>query len=398
MRLSPRFPRRGLFLGAPAYSRRMSWDVRARNLFNAVNAECASDPNSKVLRANGLNSLQPVLVRMDNASLASQAVAPPLGDHEMGAVGRTFQDIGKRLNTAQPLRLQRVADGSRGLNTIYRAMIEAAFQRAWWQSNLMVVIDQSGALSFVARLRDDAYFRRRSHRPLLRRHLDIFTGEAACSEGHAGAELADNSVRILFGAIVNGVKQPAEIVERMFNGDYEVVAYDQGLYNLGLRPTAEDLGGGNNDSFGNPLTFINLLTTPRSQIFSQELFDYAIPNIASPLISIGERVVTQATFKNSPLRTSTMTASGPFAKPSNSTIAAATPAIRMLTEAEIDDLTAFLSRPARRPAKRSVRPSAIVRVERTQNARYSPRTQQRRHRPRRIPRNSRRRSPRGNAT
>ena len=61
-----------------AYSRRMFWDVRARNLFNAVNAEGASDPNSKVLRANGLNSLQSVLVRMDNASLASQAVAPRL--------------------------------------------------------------------------------------------------------------------------------------------------------------------------------------------------------------------------------------------------------------------------------------------------------------------------------
>ena len=371
----------------------MFWDVRARNRSNGFNAKGASDPNSKVLRANGLNSLQSVLVRMDNASLASQAV------------GRTFQDIGKRLSTAQPLRLQRVADddsvlgpladGYRGLNIIYRAMIEAAFQPAWWQSNLMVVIDQSGALSFVPRLRDDAYFRRRSHRQLLRRHLDIFTGEAACSECHAGAELADNSVRILFGAVVNGVKQPAEIVERMFNGDCEVVAYDQGLYNLGLRPTAEDLGGGNNDSFGNPLTFINLLTTPRSQIFSQELFDYAIPNIASPLISIGERVVTQGTFKNSPLRTSTMTASGPFAKPSNSTIAAATSAIRMLTEAEIDDLTAFLSRPARRPAKRS---SAIVRAERTQDARYSPRTRQRRHRPQRSPRCSRRRSPRGNAT
>ena len=109
MRLSPRFPRRGLFLGAPAHSRRMSWDVRARNLFNAVNAEGASDPNSKVLRANGLNSLPPVLVRMDNASPASQSVAPPLGDREMAAVDRTFQDIGKRLNTAQPLRLQRVA-------------------------------------------------------------------------------------------------------------------------------------------------------------------------------------------------------------------------------------------------------------------------------------------------
>ncbi len=395
-----------------AYSRRMFWDVRARNLFNGVNAEGAGDPNSKVLRANGLNSLQPVLVRIDNAALASQAVAPPLSDREMGSIGRTFQDVGKRLSTAQPLRQQRVAeddsvlgplaDGSRGLNTTYRAMIEAAFQPVWWQSNLMVVVDQSGALSFVPRpnrallsneytmleynfalffglsiqlyemtlISDDAPIDRffegnpNALTAKERRGLEIFTGDAACSACHAGAEMTDNSVRILFGAVVNGVKQPAEIVERMFNGDCEVVAYDQGLYNLGVRPTAEDLGGGNNDSFGNPLTFIKLLTTPRSQIPSQELFNYAIPNIANPPIAIGERVVTHGTFKVPSLRNLELTAPY-FHNGGQRTIRQAVefynrggdfrdqnaPNIDFeigklnLTEAEIDDLTAFLSRP-----------------------------------------------------
>ena len=52
----------------------------------------------------------------------------------------------------------------------------------------------------------------------------------------------------------------------MFNGACEVVAYDQGVYNLGIRPTEEDLGQGNNDPFGNPLSFIKLLTLHPSQI------------------------------------------------------------------------------------------------------------------------------------
>ena len=66
----------------------------------------------------------------------------------------------------------------------------------------------------------------------------------------------------MIGAVVDGVQQPAEIVERMFNGNCEVVAYDQGIYNIGVRPIEEDLGIGTTDPFGNPLAFINLLTMP----------------------------------------------------------------------------------------------------------------------------------------
>ena len=85
------------------------------------------------------------------------------------------------------------------------------------------------------------------------------------------------------------MKQPAELVERMFNGQCEVVAYDQGIYNLGVRPTEEDLGHGSNDPFGNPLSFVKLLTLPPNQIPSQELLTFPVPNIANPPITIGER-------------------------------------------------------------------------------------------------------------
>ena len=41
---------------------------------------------------------------------------------------------------------------------------------------------------------------------------------------------------------VDGVQQPSEFVERMFNGNCEVVAYDQSYYNIGVRPVAGGSG------------------------------------------------------------------------------------------------------------------------------------------------------------
>ena len=163
--------------------------------------------------------------------------------------------------------------------------------------------------SVGAALRDDADLGRGAGGPLLRgphQRADRARSVAAWRSSparrpvpacHSGAEITDNSRRILFGAVVDGVKQPAELVERMFNGECEVVAYDQGIYNIGVRPTEEDLGMGNNDPFGNPLAFIKLLTLPAEPDSAQELLTYPIPNIADPPIAIGERTVTDGTFK-----------------------------------------------------------------------------------------------------
>ncbi len=333
------------------------WDRRARNIFNGTSETGAGNAAARVLRASGLNSITPTVVRIDNASLASQAVGPPLSDREMGSLGRTFKDVGKRLASAQPLRDQKIAGNDSvlgphvasdytGLNKSYRELVEAAFQPEWWRSNLIVVVNSNGSLSFVPRpnrpLRPNEYTMLEHNFALffglsvqlyemtlisndapVDRHFDglpnqltaqelrgmeVFEGDAACAACHSGAEFTDNSSRILLGTIVDGVQQPAEIVERMFNGECEVVAYDQGVYNIGVRPTEEDLGAGNNDPFGNPLTFIKLLTLPPNQIPSQELLTFPIPNIADPPIAIGERVVTQGIFKVPTLRNLELTA------------------------------------------------------------------------------------------
>jgi cytochrome c peroxidase len=141
-----------------------------------------------------------------------------------------------------------------------------------------------------------------------KRGLEVFTGESACAACHAGAETTNNSTRILFGAVVDGVDEPAEIVERMFNGNCEVVVYDQSFYNIGVRPTEEDLGIGVKDPFGNPLAWADIITTPASQIPSKELLTIPVPNIASPPIFTGERTSTKGAFKVPTLRNVELTA------------------------------------------------------------------------------------------
>jgi cytochrome c peroxidase len=397
-----------------AFTHRNFWDRRATNLFNGVSVHGAGDEAARVLRAPNLNQLTPVIVRIDNASLASQAVGPPLSDREMGSIGRTFKDVGKRLASARPLAQQLVhaqdsvlgdyvgEDYARGLDTTYAELVEAAFKPEWWRSNKIVVVANDGSLSFVPKphrplhdheftmieynfslyfglavqlyemtlISDDAPIDRffEGHAGALtakeQRGMEVFEGESACAACHSGAEFTDNSRRILFGTVVDGEQQPAELVERMFNGECQVVAYDQGVYNIGIRPTEEDLGMGGNDPFGNPFSFIKLLTLPPGQIPAQELLTYPIPNIADPPIQQGERTVTNGTFKVPSLRNLELTApyfhnggqrtirqvvefynrGGDFREHNVLNIDFEIGKLN-LTPAEIDDLVAFLGRP-----------------------------------------------------
>jgi len=120
--------------------------------------------------------------------------------------------------------------------------------------------------------------------------------------------MRNNSNRILKGAVVAGVQQPSEIVERMFNGNCQVVAYDQSYYNIGVRPVAEDLGIGDRDPFGNPLAWIDILTAQPGQITNAELLVVPVPNVANPPIATGERTSTLGSFKVPSLRNVELTA------------------------------------------------------------------------------------------
>jgi cytochrome c peroxidase len=343
-----------------AFNRDQFWDGRAETVFNGVNPFGVRDAGARVLRAVGLDRIQPMQLRIDNAALASQAVGPPLSDREMGFIGRTFYDVGKRLVWARPLAQQwvheddsvlgdyaeRRAGAGKGLAGTYRELVEKAFQPQWWQSNLVATRHADGRVSFappvgaglaaneytlheynfslffglaiqlyeMTLVSDDAPVDRHfdgvagALSPQQLRGLAVFTGEAACSACHAGAETTNNSNRILKGTVVAGVRQPSEIVERMFNGLCQVVAYDQSYYNVGVRPVTEDLGIGDRDPFGNPLAWIDILTARPGQITNAELLAVPVPNIADPPIAIAERTSTMGAFKVPNLRNVELTA------------------------------------------------------------------------------------------
>ncbi|MBN3921757.1 cytochrome c peroxidase [Nostoc sp. NMS4] len=79
-----------------AFNFRNFWDGRAQNIFNGVNPFGLRDPNASVVKAEKPNQLQFVKIRLNNSSLASQALGPPLSSFELSADGRTFLEIGDK--------------------------------------------------------------------------------------------------------------------------------------------------------------------------------------------------------------------------------------------------------------------------------------------------------------
>ena len=121
---------------------------QAYDTFNGVNTAGVRDPRALIVKViNG--QLQPIVVRIDNASLASQASGPPLDPVEMSFAGRTFPKLAKKLLRLRPLGKQRVAHDDSvlgalanrqgpGLTSDYPTMIRAAFRREFWDASEIV--------------------------------------------------------------------------------------------------------------------------------------------------------------------------------------------------------------------------------------------------------------------
>ena len=161
------------------------WDGSAPNDFNGINEVGAKDINAKLFKAESFGKLTEVRVNLDNASLASQALGPPLSSFETSADGRTFVEIGDKFGSIDrnfkdnargkklprklgkktlPLRplgkqivhpedsvLGKYSNVPRlGLKTdSYEKLIEQAFQSQWWKSNRMIQISDDGTRTVV---------------------------------------------------------------------------------------------------------------------------------------------------------------------------------------------------------------------------------------------------------
>ena len=223
-------------------------DGRANGIFNGINPFGQTANQT----ATGLPLTGAALTAIGNSALASQAVGPTNRNPEMSCAGRTFGNLATKLLARPVLQHQFVhpadsvlgalsASPAMGLKCgidnhpcMYGELIAAAFSptlnprtqfsRIWGQAiqayESTLIPDQT---PLDKRLAGNS----KALTAQQEKGLSIFRGKAGCIKCHAGPELTDASVSFanLFGLI---------------NEDFG----DQGFHNIGVRPTAEDLGRG----------------------------------------------------------------------------------------------------------------------------------------------------------
>jgi len=290
------------------FNHRQFWDGLASNIFNGVNPFGDNDPYAFVYKKSVAGDLEAVRVSINNASLASQAMGPPLSSFEMSADGRTWTDIGdsvlgspadhgneekyrkkgKRVLNVRPLLQQKVSPtdsvlGQLASNTApglkvksYAQMIRRAFNPEWWNSGSYVQINADGSRTIVnTPTGDETYSQMEMNFSLffglavqlyeatlvaddspVDRYLDGDTNALSQAE-LVGFHLADDEGRCInchgrgefTYAAVSRINERG--LTRIRKGDL----IDEGFNNIGVRPTLDDLGVGGTDPFGNPLGF-----------------------------------------------------------------------------------------------------------------------------------------------
>ena len=296
------------------------WDGRAQNFFNGVNPFGRLDRNARILVVENGMVVERQLV-MERASLASQAVGPPLSEDEMSYTARSFPDLGKKLLALRPLATQevhpqdsvlgplsRAINGQLGLTTAsYTDLVRAVFQPLVWESTQLVtfegdvrsvrtaaqvpagakayslmeanfalifglaiqmyettlISDQTPFDAFLAG--DDKALDADQLVGLLtfinrgtaeQKANPIFQGvrQGNCVACHVGPELTQAS-NTFMGRGIHLSDQPAAMVDgRLVVGTGQgALLLDRGFSNIGVRPTAEDIGHGGAE-FGIPFS------------------------------------------------------------------------------------------------------------------------------------------------
>jgi cytochrome c peroxidase len=285
------------------------WDGRANNIFNGVGVfgrrDIAYDPRARVLVVEGNQlTLQPLEIA--NASLASQAVGPPLSALEMSCNGRRFVQLARKLLLHRPLGTQRIhAQDSlfgssgprgnlifptgRGLNKAYIWLITQAFDEKFWRAPGLFNVTADGRLApsltgYTQMEQNFALFwgvsimlyestlvsdqsRFDSCNPrvvagvascqgsqtLSTQELQGFAlfnnfGRTACSACHA-APLFSEAQRVAGAAFIPIERSRIDVPTLL-----GAAVHDRGFFNIAARATSIDPGLGGKDPYGAPLS------------------------------------------------------------------------------------------------------------------------------------------------
>ena len=295
-------PRNAASVINAVFNHRNFWDGRAQATFNGVNHWGDRDPAAQLFGARADGSLEVVRLRIENASLASQALAPLVSSTEMSAAGRTVPDVGRRVASLKPLALQRVdaRDSALGGHVLpktqrlaepsYARWVKEVFEPRWWRASQLVQVTPDGDVRIVDRpdaddatreytlvewnfglffglavqlyeatlVSGDTPFDRwragdeSAVSDAAKRGADVFRSQTRgrCINCHAGAELTDASVAAV-------IVSPIRIREGQ--------ALDRGYNNIGVRETLDDPGVGGFDAFGAPLADARRADPPPSE-------------------------------------------------------------------------------------------------------------------------------------
>ena len=188
------------------FNHRQFWTKRADNVFSGVNGLGDRDPTARVYRADNPGNPLPVTIRLEDSSLASQAVGPPVNHFEMSAAGRTMQDLGKKLASGQlsfnlrPLGLQLVHRDDSVLGSLsqwphrgltlgsYTEMVRQAFHRQWWDSPRLIQVNAQGIVTVVDQEDNDSTT---NEYTLMQYNFALFFGLAV--QMYEATLVADNS-------------------------------------------------------------------------------------------------------------------------------------------------------------------------------------------------------------
>lgn len=289
------------------------WDGRANNHFNGINPFGSQDVGAQVFRHNGF-VVSAEKMDLRNASLASQAVGPPLSDMEMAFGGdgsfRIFPQLGRKLLSLRALATQAVSrDDSllgplrhasgKGLSASYDQLIRKAFRPEYLSSSLRVLIGSPKRIEVAADIFGislgvvetnptgfldpsvsytvtEANFAMIWGLSVMLYEATLIADESPFDRwmrgepdiGFGPSELAGLNVFVGKGrcvschggaefsnASISRSHNSTELIETMVHGDGSPSLYDSGYYNIGVVPTLDDLGRGLHDPWGAPLSF-----------------------------------------------------------------------------------------------------------------------------------------------
>jgi cytochrome c peroxidase len=348
------------------FNLRNFWDGRAQESFNGVNPFGQRDDSAYVWKADKPQDLKRVSIDLDNASLASQAVGPPLSTFEMSSSNRLFPELGRKLLNLRPLSAQIVHPEDSHLGTLsrgtepglnvltYADLIKRAFRPEWWQGQTALdsgsptpVAGTAGTMGLtglatevkkkVAKAKAKKGTRTKptlTEFTHMEANFSLYFGLAiqlyeatlvsdktpfdSYAEGRSDALTAQQKqgLDLFFGkgkcANCHGEAEftkatvhhiKKDRLERMIMGNNEEAVYDNGFYNIGVTPTLEDLGLGGLDPFGFSFSESRLLRDQGDKTFKKVLV--ADPNVK---IKAGGRVAADGAFKTPTIRNVELTA------------------------------------------------------------------------------------------